>query len=122
MKKREGSSKEVDIYISRLRTNRREILERLRNLVRDTVPEAEENMHYRMPSYHVGDEMICAFESQKLYVSLYLDSEEVDKNINSFGYLNVGNSCIRFKRFEDLPIDTVKAILRKTAAKSKKEN
>ena len=58
-------SKEVDTYIRNLRDDRREALEQLRALVFDLVPDAEESVSYRMPTYSHRDGFLCAFASQK---------------------------------------------------------
>jgi len=98
---------EVDAYIQNLSTDRTGALAALRNLVRETVPQAEETMRYRLPTYEL-DEVICSFASQKHYMSLYLDTMLVDRYRQQFGKLDVGKSCVRFKRLEDLLLGVVR--------------
>ncbi len=109
-------SAEVDAYIQKLSTDRTDALSALRDLVRETVPQAQETMRYRMPTYEL-DEVICSFASQKHYMSLYLDTMLVDRYRKQFGKLDVGKSCVRFKRLEDLPLGVVRQILIETVKK-----
>ncbi len=107
---------EVDAYIQALPPDRSAALTALRNLVRETLPEARETMRYRMPTYEL-DEVVCSFASQKHYMSLYLDSGLVEENRIQWGKLDVGKSCVRFKRLEDLPLQVVCQILVRTIEK-----
>jgi len=75
---------EVDAYIQALPPDRSAALTALRNLVRETLPEARETMRYRMPTYEL-DEVVCSFASQKHYMSLYLDSGLVEENRKQWG-------------------------------------
>jgi uncharacterized protein YdhG (YjbR/CyaY superfamily) len=90
-------------------------LEQLRALVFATVPGAVETMRYRLPTYEL-DGVLCSFASQKHYMSLYMDVRLVEKHKAELGHLDVGKSCIRFKRIADLPLDTVRGILVETVA------
>jgi len=104
---------EADAYLARLDPQRRSTLEEVRSLILETVPNVVETMKYRMPTYEL-DEVVCAFASQKHYMSLYMDTRLVEKYKEELKHLSVGKSCIRFKRIEDLPPDTIKQILRET--------
>ncbi len=103
----------VDEYLENAPQARRQALETVRELILKTVPQAQETMHYRMPTYEY-DGVICSLASQKHYMSLYMDTQLVDKFRDQLGHLDCGKSCIRFKRIEDLPLDVVRQILLET--------
>lgn len=105
----------VRAYLEALPPERRSALETLRALVREVVPGAEETFKYRMPTYEL-DGMVCAFASQKRYMSLYVEPEIVSGHMEALTRLNVGKSCIRFRHLEDLPLDTIKEMLREVVA------
>ena len=107
-------SQEVDAYLSGLDPDRREALSELRELVLDEVPDAVETMKYRMPTYEYQDGVLCAFASQKQYMSLYMDSGLVEQHRADLDGLSVGKSCIRFRRLDKLPLGTFRAMLRET--------
>lgn len=69
-----------------------------------------------MPTYDYRGELLCAFASQQHHMRLYLDSELVEKHRPELGGLKVGKSCVRFRRLEQLPLDTVATILQETVA------
>jgi len=105
--------KDVDQYLQGLEPSRREALQRIRAAIFETVPDVEETMKYRMPTYEL-DEVVCAFASQKQYMSLYMDTTLVEKHKEALKHLNCGKSCIRFRHIDELPLDTVKRILEET--------
>ena len=111
------NNKKVEAYLGGLPPERREALEKLREVVRAAAPEASETMRYNMPTYELGGEVVCAFASQKHYMSLYMDTEIVAQHKGELEHLNVGKSCIRFRKLEKLPLDAVKVMLKETIVK-----
>ena len=57
----------VDAYIDALEEPRKGVLQRLRLIILETVPGAQETIQYNMP-YYTYRGMLCAFASQKRYV------------------------------------------------------
>lgn len=111
---------DVDAYLESLEPKRRKALTEVRKVIRKTVPDAVENMKYRMPTYEVGDQGLCAFASQKQYMSLYMDVSLVEKHREELAGLNLGKSCIRFTKLEKLPLDTVRTILEETVEQQRR--
>ncbi len=106
--------KTVRAYLEGLAPDRQGALTTLRSLVREMVPEAEETMRYGMPTYEQGGAVLCSFASQKHYMSYYMDLSLVEQHRHELAGLGVGKSCIRFKRLEQLLLDTVRSILAET--------
>jgi uncharacterized protein YdhG (YjbR/CyaY superfamily) len=106
---------DVDTYIDALDEPRKSSLQQLRHIILETVPEVEETIQYNMP-YYTYHGMLCAFASQKNYMSFYLlDGEIVEKNRHLLAGLSIGKGCIRFKDISKLPVSTIRAMLRETA-------
>ena len=113
-----GKPRTVEAYFEGLAPGRREALETLRSVVHETAPEADETMRYGMPTYERDGQVLCSFASQKSYMSLYMDVELVEEHRDELAHLDVGKSCIRFRKIEKLPLDTVRTILRQTATRT----
>lgn len=105
---------EVDQYLEKLDPQRRAALARVRSLILKTVPHAVETMRYKMPTYGYGEAILCAFASQKHYMSLYMETRIVDRHGEQLHHLDLAKSCIRFKRVEQLPLDTIRTMLEET--------
>ena len=118
----------VDAYLGGLPDDRREAMSAVRDVILANLPEGiVETMNWGMISYEVplatypdtynGQPLAyAALASQKQHMSVYLmgvyGSDEVrvefeDAYRASGKKLDMGKSCVRFKRLDDLPLDVV---------------
>ena len=105
----------VDQYLAKLPDDRRSALSALRNVVREMVPEATEEIAYGMPSYryHGG---LCAFASQKNHMSLYVMSAGTPlARLREQTNLDIGKGCVRFKRLDEVPLALLRDVLAEAA-------
>ena len=118
----------VDEYLANLPIDRREAVSAVRQVVLDNLPAGfEEGMQYGMIGYAVPlstypntyNKQPLAYAglaSQKNYMSLYLmcvysdaatEARFTELYKASGKRLNMGKSCVRFKRLDDLPLDVI---------------
>ena len=123
-------AKSVEEYFALLNDERREQLETIDKLIRETVPTLKPWFAYNMIGYGEFDYVdykkqpgkwpVIALASQKNYMSLYVCAINdqnpgqylAEKYEQELGKVNVGKSCIRFKKIGDLNLETVKKVLR----------
>jgi hypothetical protein len=119
-------------YLSDLPENRKEAMLKLRNAIKENLPQGfEEVISYGMlgyvvphsiyPSgYHCDPKLPLPFinlASQKNFIALYHMGIYADKNLESWfvseypkhvkSKLDMGKSCIRFKKVDDIPFDLI---------------
>ena len=118
----------VEEYLQELVPDRREEIQAVRELVLDNLPPGYvETMNWGMITYEIPLDrypdtynkqplMYAALASQKRYMSLYLmcvySHREsriwFEERFKASGKkLNMGKSCVRFRRVEDLPLDLI---------------
>ena len=102
-----SDAKTVAEFLQQLLVERRNILAPLVTAIRKAAPKAIESMGYRMPTWILGGEPLCALNSQKNHVSFYISEEAHAACAELLKDLDCGKSCIRFKRAEQLPPATV---------------
>lgn len=127
--------KPVD-YIAALDEPRRSEIAALDELIRKTAPDLEPVIlpmgssevlgygpfHYRYESGREGDTALIALSSRKQYISIYVTSvDESGKYLAELfeaklGKVNVGKSCVRFKRSEDLDLDGLRELIKAAEA------
>jgi uncharacterized protein YdhG (YjbR/CyaY superfamily) len=89
-------------------------------VLRKAAPDATEAMQHGMPSNELNG-MLYAMASQKNHMALYVcEPEIVDAYREALAESNCGKGCIRFRHFEDLPLDAITAIVREAHAKRTK--
>lgn len=131
----------VQDYLASLPDDRREALEAVRKVILKNLPKGyEEGMQYNMIGYFVPhsiypDGYHCdpkqplpfgGLASQKNHMSMYLfclycDPEGKDRFVREWKAtgkkLDMGSSCIRFKKLEDVPLDVLGAAIKRTPVK-----
>jgi uncharacterized protein YdhG (YjbR/CyaY superfamily) len=103
-------------YLKQIPADRRPHVERLRKLIKSSVPSAEEELQWGMLGYSIEGRPFAAIASHKSYLSLYLMDLYTqpglrEKHEVALAPLRLGKSCINFRDVEELPLDTVSAIL-----------
>lgn len=117
-------------YISQIEEPRKNQILQLHKLITTTVPELKPfiisgmigygSYHYKYASGREGDWCIVGLASQKNYISVYICAMKkgqyiAEQHKNELPKANIGKSCIRFKKVEDLDLDVLKKLLRLAA-------
>ncbi|WP_339626858.1 DUF1801 domain-containing protein [uncultured Maribacter sp.] len=129
-------------YIDQLPQERREVIEKIRAVIKQNLPQGfEEQLSYGMlgyvvphslypAGYHVNPELPLPFinvASQKNFVALYHSGIYANTNLlewfvaeypkHSTLKLNMGKSCIRFKNLNDIPYKLIAELCTKMTTK-----
>jgi hypothetical protein len=123
-----SSAATVDEYLAELPADRREVVSRVRDEVLRNLPEGyRESVEWGMICYTIPLERYpdtynkqplsyAALAAQKNYYALYLTSPYVDEGQGRWledefrkagKKLDMGKSCLRFKKLDDLPLDVI---------------
>lgn len=125
-------------YIQQTPAERHEVLRELRGVIKSNLPkDFEEGMQYGMIGYYVPHSIypegyhcntkeplpFMSFASQKNSINLYHSGIYAVPNIynwfvdeypkHSKRKLDMGKSCIRFKKIDDIPFELIAALCRK---------
>jgi len=127
-------------YLSELPEDRKEAMLKLRNAIKENLPQGfEEVISYGMlgyvvphsiylSGYHCDPKLPLPFinlASQKNFIALYHMGIYADKNLESWfvseypkhvkSKLDMGKSCIRFKKMDDIPFDFIGELVAKVS-------
>jgi uncharacterized protein YdhG (YjbR/CyaY superfamily) len=110
------AAKDANAYVAAAPPERRADLDRLRALVKKSVPSAKEDIQWGMIAFTVAGRTFAALASQKRYISLYLMDLYAqpglrEKHQAALAKLDMGKSCINFATADELPLPTIAAIL-----------
>ena len=135
----QSKAKSVDEYLETLPEDRRAALTKIRAVIRKNLPKGfTEQMQYGMIGYVVPHEVypggyhcnpkeplpFAGLASQKNHMALYAmavyQSPELEKWLRAeFAArgkkLDMGKSCLRFKKLEDLPLDLIGTLFRRVS-------
>jgi uncharacterized protein YdhG (YjbR/CyaY superfamily) len=128
----QGKAKTVTEYLDALPPERRQVIAKMRTLVKKHVPKGyKESMNWGAITYAIpletfpdtyNGQPLCyaAIAAQKNYCSLYLmgvygDTKKSKQLADAFKArglkLDMGKACIRFKTLDDLPLDVISEIV-----------
>ena len=123
-----SDAKTIKEYIENLAPERQEAIRKVRQVILENLPEGyEEAMNWGMITYQVPlavfpdtynkqPLMYAALASQKNHVAVYLTGiyasdekrEEFESAYKATGKrYDVGKSCVRFRKLDDLPLDVL---------------
>lgn len=102
----------IDDYLKDLPVARRAALERVRSVVRQSVPEVEEGRSYGMPAFRYRGRPLLAFAATKHHLGLYPCSgwvvDEMREDLPDF---SLSSGAIRFTEDHPLPDAAVRRML-----------
>ena len=125
----------IDQYLEELDDTRREAISTVRDVVLQNLPDGYEEMMlfgmitYAVPlskypkTYNKLPLMYAALASQKRHMALYLTNVYGDESVENWfrerylatgKRLDMGKSCVRFRKLDDLPLDLVAEAIAKT--------
>ncbi len=125
----------IDQYLEELDDTRRETISTVRDVVLQNLPDGYEEMMlfgmitYAVPlsrypkTYNKQPLMYAALASQSRHMALYLTNVYGDESVENWfrerylatgKRLDMGKSCVRFRKLDDLPLDLVAEAIAKT--------
>ena len=131
----QSDAKTVADYLSTLDDVRREAISAVRGVILDNLPDGyEETMQFGMITYVVPLSILAdtyngqplmyvALASQKRHMSLYLTNVYGDESVEQWfreryraagKKLDMGKSCVRFRKLDDLPLALVGEVVART--------
>ena len=132
----QSAAETVEQYLAELDGIRRQAVSVVRSVILDNLPNGyEETMQFGMITYVVPLNVLAdtyngqplmyiGLASQKRYMSLYLTSVYADKSAEEWfrnryaatgKRLNMGKSCVRFKKSDELPLELIGEVVAKTS-------
>jgi uncharacterized protein YdhG (YjbR/CyaY superfamily) len=128
----------IEEYIEQLPEERKEVIAKLRTILQENLPEGfTEQINYDMPAfvvshhtypsgYHCDPKLplpFISYASQKNFVALYHMGIYANKELMEWFVaeypkhckykLDMGKSCIRFKKMNDIPYDLIAELAQK---------
>lgn len=122
------TAKDPDEYVRLIESPRREDIESLDALITQAAPSLDRkpfgsiigygSSHYESKSGRKGEWFTIGLASQKNYISMYIcmveDGEySPEAYKDQFPKVNIGKSCIRFKKIEDIDQEALVSLIKK---------
>lgn len=108
-------------YLAAVPSAQLPLLAHLRGLIREAVPAAREEIRWGMLSYDHGGALF-GLGAQKHFVGLYvMATQAVNDMAKELSAIDHGKGCLRFKRLDAVPTETIRQLLAHAASTNERE-
>jgi uncharacterized protein YdhG (YjbR/CyaY superfamily) len=106
----------VEAYIAKQPAKAQAVLQRVRRIIRNVLPKAEETISYQIPTYKLDGEYVVYFAGWKEHWSLYPVTEPIRTKLGSaLGLYELSKGTIRFPLADPVPARLVERIVTELA-------
>lgn len=100
----------IDEYISVFPVNVQDILEKLRKVIRESAPEAEETISYGMPTFKLNGNLVH-FAAYKNHIGFYPTPSGIEAFKKEISQYKSAKGSVQFPIDKPIPLDLVKKIV-----------
>jgi uncharacterized protein YdhG (YjbR/CyaY superfamily) len=103
--------KTIDEYIATFPNNVQGILQELRQVIRDSAPEAEEVISYQIPAFKLNGILVW-FAAFKNHIGFYPKSSAIEAFKKELSGYEVSKGTIRFPLDKPVPFELIRKIVK----------
>jgi uncharacterized protein YdhG (YjbR/CyaY superfamily) len=119
MERTKNTSESIDEYISRFPPEVQEKLKRLRKIIRESAPEAEEKMSYQIPTFTFHGNLVH-FAAYKNHIGFYPTPSGIEAFKHELSEYKMSKGTVQFPLNMPLPYELVKKIVKFRVAENSK--
>jgi uncharacterized protein YdhG (YjbR/CyaY superfamily) len=108
---RKNSFQTIDEYIKTFPDNVQAILQKVRQAIKETAPDAEETISYQMPTFKMNGNLVH-FAGYKNHIGLYPTPSGTEAFKKELSAYKSGKGSIQFPLDEPIPFSLIKKIVK----------
>ena len=110
--------KTTDEYIKQFSPEVQELLTKVRNVIKEAVPEATEKISYQMPTFYLHENLVH-FAVNKHHIGLYPTPSGVEAFKDQLTSYKTSKAAIQFPIDQPLPLELISEIAKYRASESR---
>ncbi len=103
--------KTIDEYIELFSEDVGKKLQALRHIIKEEVPDAEETISYKMPTFKRNGSYVAYFAAHKNYISLYPTSPDIEK-LRGISKFKKRQGTLQFPLDQPLPLPLIHEVVK----------
>jgi uncharacterized protein YdhG (YjbR/CyaY superfamily) len=119
METKEAQPTTVDEYIAQYPEDVQQILQRIRAVVQEAAPEAEERIGYRMPGYYLNGPLVY-FAAFKRHIGFYPTGSGIEEFKDELSGYKSSKGAVQFPLDRPIPYDLIARMTRQRVAENRK--
>lgn len=101
----------IDTYLNTLEPAQKDELQRIREIVHNTVPEVDETIDYGMPAFKYQGKYLIGFYVYKNHMSLFPTAEPINSIKSLLGGFEISKGTIQFSMTNTIPEPLIRKLL-----------
>jgi uncharacterized protein YdhG (YjbR/CyaY superfamily) len=101
----------VDEYIKAFPKITQVLLKQVREVIKETAPEAEEFIGYGMPAYKLNKKPLVYFAGYEKHIGFYATPNGHEKFVKEFSKYKQGKGSVQFPIDEPIPLALIKKVV-----------
>ena len=102
----------IETYIQQFPDHVQEILQNIRELIKETAPEAEESLSYGMPAYKTHKKPLVYFAAYKNHIGFYATPSGHSEFKDELSMYKQGKGSVQFSLDQPIPYQLIEKIVR----------
>jgi uncharacterized protein YdhG (YjbR/CyaY superfamily) len=111
MKPDKPAPKTIDDYISVFPEDVQEILEKLRQLIKHSAPDAQESISYQMPAFKLAGKPLVYFAAFKTHIGLYPTPDGIGQFKDELAVYKNAKGSVQFPLTKPIPYELIGKIV-----------
>ena len=120
MEKKTGHAATIDEYIAQYPADVQIVMNKLRAVIKESAPEAQERISYGMPGFYLNG-MLVWFGGHKNHIGFYPTGEGVAAFTNELAGYKMSKGAVQFPLDQPFPYDLIKKIVKHRVAENLKK-
>jgi len=100
----------IEEYIALQTDASQAVIEKMRTLIKECVPNAEEKISFRMPAYTIGKEVVVYFHTAKTHLGFYPLPDGIEAFRDKLTDYKTAKGVVQFP-YKNIPYDLIKEIV-----------
>lgn len=106
-----STARDIDEYIAEFPPPTRELLTRMRQIIRESAPDAVETISYAIPTFDLGGRHLVHFAGYAHHIGFYPTGSGMDRFRDEFGSYKGAKGSVQFPLDEPLPEELIRRVV-----------
>ena len=102
----------IDEYIAGFPSDTQKVMQEIRTVIKNVVPDAEETISYAIPTFTLNGKYLVYFAGFKKHIGFYPAPVGMEEFKDQLSGLKTGKGSVQFSLNDPMPLDLIKSIVK----------
>ena len=102
----------IDEYIAGFPSDTQKVMQQIRTVIKNVVPDAEETISYAIPTFRLNGKYLVYFAGFKKHIGFYPAPVGIEEFKDQLSGFKTGKGSVQFPLNNPMPLDLIKSIVK----------